>query len=290
MSSTQVSQTLFRFVSVRNPQLTDNAGKDKRFVFRPQEVKNQPAAVNVFDAAIANGGNTGKLALLSAAAVPFKQNAAYLASENAVEVFSGSNMYQFATWLARNRDSFTNTDLLLKAAAAGAPLTTAKAAALWNNLFYQVVTQESFYIKEAIMQLLVANHAVINIDNNEDAAIGFANNQLIAKATVVLPKELFLEDSENSGNAKTGLQNAVAAKPMQQAATPSMKQAQAVLAAKQFNEKYDSLKKEIENAEKDYRKAYEAAYNTAYKAYQAVIKPTVEKYVEDIYKPQNQTS
>jgi hypothetical protein len=81
MSSTQVSQTLFRFVSVRNPQLTDHSGKDKRFVFRSDEVKKLPAAVNVFDAAIATGGNSSKLALLAAAAVPFKSSAAYLADE-----------------------------------------------------------------------------------------------------------------------------------------------------------------------------------------------------------------
>jgi hypothetical protein len=281
MSTTQVSQTLFRFVSVRNPQLTDNTGKDKRFVFRSDLVKNQPATVNVFDAAIANGGNAPKLGLLAAAAVPFKTSTAYLAEEKAVENLAGSNLYQFASWLARNRDSFNNAELLTKSIAVGAPLTTTQLATLWNNLFYQVVTQESFYVKEAIMHLLAANHVVINFDNNEDAAKGFANNQLVAKAVVVLPKELFLEESDNNSNAVARAQTSVAVNPVQKNATESMKQAQTVLNAKHFNEKYDSLKKEIENAEKDYRKAYQLAYEAAYKAHQEVIKPQMTQYLED---------
>jgi hypothetical protein len=276
MSSTQASQTLFRFVSVRNPQLTDEEGKAKRFVYRPQEVKNQPATVNVFDAAIIAGSAVPKIQLLKTAAIAFKTSAAYLAKEADVKQLVGASMYDFSIWLARNRDSYINSELLTKAPTAGVVLNTTIATKLWNNLFYQVITQESFYVKEAIMQVLIANHVIVNLDGDV-ASKGITNNQTVARGTVILPKELFLETTNTSG---IGLSSkaATTAKPKYRPATEEMKKWQNILSAKYYNKKYDGLTKSIKRIEQSYSKAYQEAYATAYKDYEKTTKSILERF------------
>ncbi|MFP3548782.1 hypothetical protein SB748_35935, partial [Rhizobium sp. SIMBA_035] len=57
---------------------------------------------------------------------------------------------------------------------------------LWNNLIYQTVTQKDFYIKETIMQMLLALH-VLPVANEDQS-------KALLGARVVLPKELMLDD------------------------------------------------------------------------------------------------
>jgi hypothetical protein len=277
MSSTPASQTLFRFVSVRNPQLTHESGKDKRFIFRTDAVKNQAATINVFDAAIAQAGNGTKIALLIAEAPAYKLSTAYLENELVIETLVGQAFYSFATWLARNRDAFLNTELLVKAQEAGAVLNLAKSTRLWNNLFYQVVTQESFYVKEAIIQVLTANHVIQNLDN-DIASKGVANNKAHVKSTLVLPKELFLEESTLS----TGLGNRISGKPnaavTKKQLSSNLRKKQIATRAKYYNDLYEEVKSEIKQIETQYQKEYQIAYENAYKIYEASIKPIKDNY------------
>ena len=68
--------------------------------------------------------------------------------------------------------------------------TTLDLKLVWENLFYQVITQKDFYAKEVIMQLLLAYHVV------KSTNLGTDKERALAK--VVLPKDLFVEDSSSS--------------------------------------------------------------------------------------------
>lgn len=284
MSSTQASQTLFSFVSVRSPQLSDKEGKDKRFIFRPDEVKNQAASVNVFDAAAGQATSANRWDLLNNAAATFKATGAYLSTESATEDLAGKKLYTFAIWLARNRDSFANAEFQEKALAAGAPLSTATLTRLWNNLFYQVITQESFYIKETIIQLLTANHVVSHMDSS-DTARGIRFDAANALATLVLPKDLFL-DKAGSGAAAANIAGRIAAEeaatdePQHVQPGAALKKKLAVIDAKQSNEQYESVKKAVLQIEKDYKKEYSEAYELAFQKHQEAIRPMVDDYIQ----------
>ncbi len=285
MSSTQVSQTLFRFVNVRSPQLTDDVGKDKRFVYRSDEVKNQTGSTNVFDAAVAAATGT-KWAALTTAATAFKASSAFIGTETALETFIGSPMYKFSTWLARNRDSFTNAELLSKAANAGAVLTTDKLTGLWNNLFYQVITQQFFYIKESIIQLLIANHTIANLDTRPEEPQAVVNNITHAKATVVLPRDLFLENDNAVGFGNRFSDDTTGTPPGSSTFSPaaiSVLKKQLITAnARFYNDKYAAIVKKIKQIQKDYSKEYQAAYTTAFQEHEAVLKPLIQEYKADI--------
>jgi hypothetical protein len=282
MSSIPASQTLFRFVSVRSPQLTDEVGKDKRFIFRPPSVKNQAATINVFDAAVAQVGNSTKIELLIAAAPAFKLSSAYLNNEHAVETLAGAGMYAFSVWLARNRDSYTNAELLLKAQETGAILNLPISTRLWNNLFYQVVTQESFYVKEAIIQVLTANHVIQNLDINVETK-GLENNKAHVKSTLVLPKELFLE--ETALNTGIGSKAALATVPptsKKNMLSRNLRNKQIAINANYYNDVYNQLKGKIRQIEKLYQKDYQTAYENAFQAYEDMVKPILDNYKAEL--------
>ena len=71
---------------------------------------------------------------------------------------------------------------------------------LWDNLFYQVVTQKDFYIKETIMHILVFNNLLKEIQKLKTDKDKLELLPILISARVVLPTSLF--DNEKSINGK----------------------------------------------------------------------------------------
>jgi len=168
--------TLFRFVSLRNPELTKKENQEKRFVFNPDVTH------GVFYQAAANT-NTAKWDAMLAAAESFS---AFKSEKEIANLYP--QHFELSDWITRNRDTITQSELAAKLQGLGQlkPLDEIK---LWDNLYYQVLMQEDFYVKEAVIQLLVLQ----NILRNKD----FLTEEIFVKqlltAKVVLPKELFDE-------------------------------------------------------------------------------------------------
>lgn len=114
-----------------------------------------------------------------------------------------SGFYKVAEWIARNRSAL-DTDDLYKMVKLMFPLDATDELNLWDNLFYQVITQKSFYVKEAVMQALVLQNLLKQIAGLPEAdALKFLS--VIANAKVVLPKILFANELNNSSSeAKVG--------------------------------------------------------------------------------------
>lgn len=256
--STEIKNTLFRFVTMRSPELSEEKNKDKRFVYRATAIK------DVFDAAVANRGAKTKWQAMKE--VDFSPT-----TEGALKMSVKENLYKLAIWIAKNKYSYDDAEFLNQIPANYRDLTIDEKP-LWNNLFYQIITQKDFYVKELIMQLLIANHVCKNFDEwNKDV------RKLLINAKVVLPKELFVEDDAvNTTVAR------IAAKEEEEqfASLPSqeMKRVQTVSHSSANIERRKKLKKEIQKAEKIYRKEYQQAYEAALQQYQLDIKPIMDDY------------
>ena len=109
-----------------------------------------------------------------------------MSNKEDVENALPANFFKFSTWLIRNRNTESIKAVRSKITELNIgdkPIAIDALIKLWDNLFYQVVTQQSFAIKEAVMQVLLAKHVVDRLSKNIDTS----NDVLFAK--VLLPKE-----------------------------------------------------------------------------------------------------
>jgi len=276
--STPISQTLFRFVSMRNPELSDENGLSKRFILRPA------GSTGSFDTAVANkpSGQTNWQALKNAAAT-----FGAWTKVSDVKALSPA-LYDFSVWLARNRSTCTQAELQAKIAGLTV-LAASSATALWNNLIYQVVTQKDFYIKEAIMQLLLADHLVANFKSTaglpaEAAAAAEAANQQLLHAKAVLPKELFRPSNAGNGAFAT---MAMAAQAL--ALIPEALEKKQTVALSQLEiAQYQALKKELSVAEKAYRKEFRTSYDAQWQKHDDTVKSIMAEYEQQVEEAKRQ--
>ena len=67
-------------------------------------------------------------------------------TEEQVKGLVGAEIYDFSTFIAKNRSN-TDTNEIATLANGLQPINESLIFTLWDNLFYQVVTQKAFYIK-----------------------------------------------------------------------------------------------------------------------------------------------
>lgn len=260
--STEIKNTLFRFVTMRSPELPEETNKDKRFVYRG-------AGINgAFDTAVANRGNKTKWQAMKG--VSFTP-----ATETAIKDSVNAKLYDLAVWIAKNKYSYVESEVKNKLAELPQNLTI-DAPLLWNNLFYQVITQKDFYAKEIIMQLLVAFNLYKNYEEGNTGLTKFLMN-----AKVVLPKTLFVEESASGGTSMARMAVEALAtgdEPIMTLPSAEMEQYQAVSLANINIERHKTLKKELEKVEGSYKKEYQKNYDRAQASYQDEIRPILEEH------------
>jgi hypothetical protein len=266
MDNNPISQTLFRFVSLRNPELTNETGKDKRFVL-PKGLNGSSV---FYGAVAAKPATQSKLDAMKVLAKTFTG----FTTEAQVKAIN-PNLYDFAIWLTRNKSTLTDLELVTKANALTV-LSTQQLLQLWDNLFYQVVTQKTFYVKEAIMQLLLANHVISNISVLKTAAAA-TSNATLTDATIVLPQELFVEEPIANNQQGNAANTAVAAP-----ANAFMQKQLAIATAKTNIARYQSLKKELVSAEKAYKKDYAAALKVYKDQYDREVQEIIDRHERDV--------
>lgn len=270
------SQTLFRFVSLRSPELSDDTKQDKRFIVIPQDLKND----NAFYVPVVNG--TGlKQKLLQTCAANYVNNperiSTDLNSSNSLEGFKRTYKayYAFGTWLAKNKNTCTYEEVIAKRSLLTDPQAAAVAPpmiGLWNNLIYQVVTQKDFYVKEVIMQQLLAHH-ILSVSDEEEM-----KTALVAK--VVLPKELMLNNE--SPVASQTVSRMASEGPKETFPTEEMKSQQLISAAKMKLDKYEALKKNLSAVERLYKAEYQKEYAAKEEIHQSEITSIINGYKREL--------
>ncbi|MGG5209245.1 hypothetical protein ACQWU4_09860 [Chryseobacterium sp. MIQD13] len=272
------TQTLFRFVSLRSPQLSDENEQDKRFILAPQQLKEDDT---FYRPVVAASGSKHRKLLECAAS--FANNPKCISSgpNSTYSLESFKRTYskdaQFAAWLIRNREACTYEEFESeKTRIYGGefdPLTpTPDSIDLWNNLIYQIAVQKDFYIKEIVMQILLVQH-VYSATNEEEL-------KLLLNAKVVLPKELMLDETAASGSqmfAKAEVNEFKETRP-----TEEMIKQQLVSVGKVKLEKYENLTKNLSLLEKQYRNEYQKEYDIKYEEHQVRIAPIIEQYDKDV--------
>jgi len=257
------TQTLFRFVSLRSPQLSNEKDQDKRFILYPEAMKTD----TVFYKPIIDG-NGSKQKLLRERAEVFKTNADRIKNLNDFKT-EFNEFYMFASWLAVNKTTCTYEEFQAKKTEILPPIyPTPELDVLWNNLIYQVVTQENFYLKETLLQMLLALHTL--------AVTGEDNVLLALSAKVVLPKELILDD--NNIPAITSSSKALSSEIMQTLPTDDMKKQQEISAAKTKLSRIELLNKNLSVIKKQYKKDYETEFKIQNQAHQERVIPLLEEY------------
>lgn len=180
--------TLFRFVSLRNPELITKRKIRTCFVFHPS-IQN-----SIFYENMQRKGAETKWQNLENTASTFNA----IKSEEELQRIS-NDIYENSIWLTENR---TNTDYTYLSKIATSNILDLKIEILlWDNLFYQIVTQENFYIKEKIIQILTFNH-LAKTYKELNTQKGINNNLLeeLKNAQIVIPVELFEETKELNTN------------------------------------------------------------------------------------------
>lgn len=280
--STEIKNTLFRFVTMRAPGLSKENLKEKRFVFR-----NTTDQTSVFDLSV----KTKSDKVSNWQAMQFAATTFIPLSEEALKSKIKFAFMEFAIWVARNKHTFNTNELLEKLNHLPYNLPPETLKLLWDNLFYQVVTQKDFYVKEAIMQLLIANHIYNNIEtiHTEYSKAQLDNAAIleteliknIVNAKVVLPKELF-DKKEAIVNTTQANLKATNIDPVESVPSEEIKQFWSNSEAKRTIDKHLKLQNELKKIEKTYRKEYQKAYDEAVEEHQAIIDPIIEKYQQQL--------
>ncbi|MCQ4139086.1 hypothetical protein [Chryseobacterium sp. EO14] len=263
-TNNNATQTLFRFATMRNPELSNPKDLDKRFIFRNSTLK----STSVFDTNLA----AQKTLSAICAKIDTQNIALQIFTEDTLKSQYGK-FYETMVWIARNKSVAAKTEFDAKITACksanGVPVIDSK---LWDNLVYQVITQKDFYVKEFIMQLLHLAHILQNYDMKDEMY------QNIVRAKVVLPKELFKTDTSglNGGNASR-ISGAVIEQTLQPQVMyndKSMKFAEAKVRLMENQKLSDALAK----VEKSYRREYQDAYQKSYDTYMKESAPIKNEY------------
>ncbi|HLV91530.1 MAG TPA: hypothetical protein VKX34_00295 [Aequorivita sp.] len=172
-----------------------------------------------------------------------------------------------------------NKNILLRAEVAEKsegiePLTQAHQLTLWDNLLYQTVTEKSSAIRDAILQMLVADNFLRKNDIESSGELIKNDKDLrrLAKAYVVIPKNV-------PNNAPT--LTAISQKPREKDFTRLKKQLD-VFEAKIELEDYTNGLKEVDEAVKNLENENREDFNTVYEEYLEAVQAAYEKATEII--------
>ncbi|SDQ38461.1 hypothetical protein SAMN05421664_1401 [Chryseobacterium soldanellicola] len=190
------SQTLFRFVSLRNPQLTETKKENLGFILRPSQLPSAfDSIINPNDTALA------KFQTLERAAKNF--NPTVYETELQIEEGDLSEALKIGRKISK-RETISAADENTAKSLYNTASIQAKIPALWDNLMYQTVTEKNFYVKEALVHILKALHFGYACDLPVTPELIKINGEdLKAKALearVVLPMKFFGDGYEGVGS------------------------------------------------------------------------------------------
>lgn len=308
--SNPATQTLFRFVSLRNPQLAKTEGNTK-FIFRQENY------TGVFDELLKQWAGSGKskIDFLTEKVKSSGFNFGYIKrTESEIESWFG-NFYTSSKNLIANGSlpSSEVTELLGIISTYNNDENKRKEVfgGLWDSIIYQVLTQENFYVKELLTQILqtihyAKNYTIVSSETNVEKKK--EKQKVLATAKTVIPDYLFVDsaavptvvqnkdftvgfskvgspDTIKASNASGVQERNVENSVMTEATylpTESMLKRQKVALAKYEREQLEDLKKELVKTQILYNKQYSKAYDLASKDYQALIKPLYDTYEQQL--------
>ena len=259
------SQTLFRFTSLRNPELATTKDNPK-FITRELYIG------GFFDTILLEKTNLNltKLAYLTSRAKEFKNQSSYISTDNILKS-KYSYLYNLKfpqliadiTEVLNNKNPQQVTDHIT--------LTTEQIKVLWDNLIYQVLTEENFYLKEKIFEILRKRNYFTFIYNKEKGQITKEEYDNVKNAKIVMPDELFVDGVKQGRKLQASQLSIYQLKQKNE-------KLQILAQAKAEREKLEKLKSEFSKAQTIYQKNYEKALKLQQYVYEESIREEKEAY------------
>ena len=160
-NSNAIKTDLFRFVSLRGPQIISHNRRKAGFIRHPN------ANHSFFLTELSSAETLSQLREVLYNRIQDFQELRSVAEVRRVEHDGVEDLnpvlYKFSTWLMQNRSQLT-----LEVAEAKTqnlkPLTENQKLILWDNVFYDLLELKSKYIRQACIQLIVANNFLEKLD------------------------------------------------------------------------------------------------------------------------------
>lgn len=246
-------QTLYNFVSIRPPELFSEVNKSWRFVFHPG------TGGEYFTAVQARPAGQTKWEAMKIKSQSF---VAYTSTTEIITAFG--NNATTAQWLAQNKSKATNEELY-NAVKSLTKLTATQLLKIWDNLFYQVVTQKEFYSKELISEILVLENLLVQMGTVSDPIAKIANMPIWANARVVLPEALFDDAKSDDPVTPTTVADPVF--------STKRLDKDADVASGQYNiARNNKAVAELKKLQAKYNQDYDTAYTTAFTTYNNALR------------------
>lgn len=294
-------QTLFRFVSLRNPQLTETKAKNLGFIHKSSKLLSAfDSAINPADTALA------KFRALEQAAKTF--NTVNYQSEREIEMGALSEALRIGRKIAK-KETLSAADEISAKNLYNSNVIQDKMGQVWDNLIYQTVTQSNFYVKEALIHIIKAIHYGYASDLPVTPELTKINgDDLKAKALeakVVLPMKFFGDGYDGDGSPLDpgavrpfkvnvskigdGIINGTDIPLSIQHQLKAEGDKIAELTKLSFEEQaLTKLKAELEKIQVIYVKAKTKAYDVAYAAYKERYKKEIDDYNAKLREIRNQ--
>ncbi|WBX76603.1 hypothetical protein PG911_18630 [Tenacibaculum ovolyticum] len=275
MSKKPIKSNLFRFVTLRSPQLIED--KEIGFVSFPEGQSLNNKALTAVSGATTVAAR--KIALKGAYNTGFTPVAGRKGIRN-----EHKHLYEFTSWLMRNKSYLSYASIEANLFGANV-LSLEEELVVWDNLFYQTIHKKSISVRERLIQLLITNQflkafiafrdsfsseqggEIVFTDENEKEFVRRAN------ASVIVPKEVIISTQQQ-------LKKAVA-KPSLEASNYMQANLEVALAKDRIRQQEASLK-EIAQAEVAYKKAEKLRYDAALKIYETTIDQIQQDAVPEV--------
>lgn len=263
--SNNSSQTLFRFTSLRNPELTTT--KDN-----PKFITREPFVGGFFDNILSEktDQNTTKLAYLTSRAKEFKSESNYISTEDILKSkYSYLYNLKFPQLITEITEIFQNKTS--EQVTENITLTIEQIKVLWDNLIYQVLTEENFYLKEKFFEILRKRNYFTFIYNRAENQATKEVYDNVKNAKIVMPDELFVDNVKQK--PKLQVSHTTLAQLQQK-----NEKLQVLTQAKAEREKLVQLKSEFSKAQTIYQKNYAKALKIQQETYEESIRVEKEAY------------
>lgn len=173
------------------------------------------------------------------------------------------NLYSLVFWLKEHRGKFQKEDLAIQMESVGA-LKEDQRLTIWDNIFHQTQIDSSPVLVESLIRLLQADHflqhyTTVHQASNETEEFDLGKLYLAAKASVVIPNQLFEQD-----------QNVIQGSSMiMDVKSRTILADQLDIAYYQYHSQlHKKAVEELSAIEKGYLQDHQEAYQVAYQNYQ----------------------
>jgi hypothetical protein len=261
--SEQIKNTLFRFATLRTPELVTEKVKADYHIHHPD-----PGGAGFFKVPLGNPAATqaAQMQALTTLAATFGA----LKGTDGIKDYAGVAFFDYSVWLAKNRTAVFTKKPITYPGTVPAVLSTAQVITIWDNLLYQLITSKSPQLRQQCIELLIAN--------GYRAATGQNYQHQLAEARVIIPSSFYGGEADNP-LARTAANNT----PAENAAvyTGNFKEVTEAVIAKEKIADYQQLSQELQKVEKKYAVQNKAAYDAASKAHEALVKEAIDDYYKN---------